>query len=334
MRKLYFFEPTSDCTYEDVISRPIGGSEFQIYNLVNELSKYFQCFVFNHCKEEKKIRNVFYNHYSQLFDKRFIDDTVIIVCHRRPEPKIREMYKKNKMILYVHDLENMLSNYRDFIFEDKNLHLACNSEFSRDFVIPREVGNVEHNRLHITYNIFYPLLFTKSNPIINKHQLIYASAWQKGVEKIIRIFDYILTRNKDFKLVLLSPGYDWNNFEKYREELATKYGDSIKILGPQKKDNYVKLLEESLCVFAPDFGETFGCVFEEASYLGTPTIGSINSGAVREIVGDVFMVNYNNMEEVYQLLEKIYNNRPTITLDEKFMLKQNLIKWLDILEYK
>ena len=334
MCKLYFFEPTSECTYEDVISKPIGGSEFQVYNLINELSIYFECYVFNHSTEEKKVRNVFYNHYTKLFEDGFIDDNVMIICHRRPEPKIREIYKKNKMILVVHDLEDMLSKYRDFILQDTNLYIACNSEFSRDFVIPKEVGNVDHNRVSVIYNIFYPLLFTKSNPVIKKHQLIYASAWQKGIEKIIRIFDYILSRNQDFKLILLSPGYDWNNFEKYREELSEKYGDSIKILGPQQKDSYVNLMEESLCVFAPDFRETFGCIFAEASYLGTPTIGSVNSGAVREIVGDEYMVNYNNCEEVYVLLEKIYNNRPTVRLNEKFMLKSNIDNWLKLLEFR
>ncbi len=332
MNKIYFFDPICNLTYEDIVSRPIGGSEFQFYNLIKELSKVFNCFVFNHATQENVIGNIVYMNMAKIFESEFADENVTIICQRRPEPKLREIYKNNKIILWVHDLSDFLSKYRDYIAADKNLHLVCNSNFTRDFVIPKEVGNIHSKRLSVIYNIFYPSFFNKMTSNVDSYQLIYASALCKGIQKIIKIFDFILTRNKNFKLVLLNPGYDWDRWDEYREDLIRKYGESIKIMGPQTKEIYSKFLRESLLVFAPDFMETFGCVFAEASYMGTPTIASLNSGAVREIIGDEYLADYNNPEEVYRLVEKVYNNRPLVTLDNKFMPSPNLEKWVELIK--
>lgn len=117
----------------------------------------------------------------------------------------------------------------------------------------------------------------------------------------------------------------------YELYLKNKYPNNIIIYGPVNKSLYCELIQNSGCVLAPSFPETFGCVFSEAYYLGTPVICDVKSGAVKEIIGKDNVVNYKNFNEVYnKIITKIESNEK-IELDEKFMLNYNLTIWKKLL---
>ena len=276
--------------------------------------------------------------------------------------EIYNKIKNNKIYLWIHDLieknvflfnydnierntynddelfkNNILNNF----YKNKNINYIFVSKFINDKFInyfKKYNFDIENNRLHIIYNILYDDEFINvknQNIITNKNYITYASAWQKGIERIIKLFDYINNIDKDLKLVLLSPGYDWKKFKKYSEELKIKYSDNIIIHGPVNKQEYSKIIKESLVILSTTFQETFGCVFAESYYLGTPVIADYKSGAVKEIIDNNYIVNYDNLKEVYDKILFIKNNRDNLNvlLDKKFMLDYNLNLWIKLLEY-
>ena len=128
-------------------------------------------------------------------------------------------------------------------------------------------------------------------------------------------------------------GYDYHKYKNYQQLLKNKYKDNILILGPLNKQEYAQVIQSACCVISSTFQETFGCVFAESYYLGTPVIADINSGAVIEIIEKENIVNYNNYDEVYNKFTTVKNNRDKyiIKLDEKFFLDYNLKLWKKLL---
>ena len=76
-----------------------------------------------------------------------------------------------------------------------------------------------------------------------------------------------------------------------------KYSDNIIIHGPVNKEQYTKIIKESLVVLTTTFQETYGCVFAESYYLGTPVIADYRSGGVKEIIDNNYIVNFDNKKE-------------------------------------
>jgi glycosyltransferase involved in cell wall biosynthesis len=100
-----------------------------------------------------------------------------------------------------------------------------------------------------------------------------------------------------------------------------------------RKYDYAILVRSSLCVLTTTYQETFGCVFSESYYLGTPVIADIRSGAVKEIIDNNYIVNYDNPSEIYSKIKKlqIIRNNLIIELEEKFLFENNFKKWLKLL---
>jgi glycosyltransferase involved in cell wall biosynthesis len=73
--------------------------------------------------------------------------------------------------------------------------------------------------------------------------------------------------------------------------------------------------------------------FAESYYLGTPVIADYRSGAVKEIIDNNYIVNYDNDEETFNKILFIKNNRDNIhvSLGEKFKLEYNINLWYDII---
>jgi glycosyltransferase involved in cell wall biosynthesis len=234
-------------------------------------------------------------------------------------------------------ITNILFDPNKIIY-DTTLNFICNS-FMCKHLFEKYLSNfnikIDENRIQIIYNILYnqELVIEDDDIQINENNIVYASAWQKGIEKVISVFDYIFNKNNNITLTLMSPGYDYHNFQDYKKMLEEKYKNNIIILGPTKKNEYAKIIKSSCCVLSSAVYETFGCVFAETYYLGTPVIGDINSGAVVEIIGKENIVNYNNPEEVYNKFIDIKNNRNklNIKLDDKFYLDFNIKLWLNVL---
>jgi glycosyltransferase involved in cell wall biosynthesis len=274
--------------------------------------------------------------------------------------KIYNKIKNNKIILWIHDLvekyvfmfdynekernyyndNNLLKNevLKEF-YENKNINFVFVSKFIKEKFKNYFINNnfnIEESRLNVIYNILYEeeYINIKNQDIpVNKNYITYASAWQKGIGSVIKVFKYAKKNDNNLKLVLLSPGYDWDNWTSYVNELKDKYGEDVIIHGPVNKEEYSKIVKSSLLVLSTTFEETFGCVFAESYYLGTPVIADYRSGAVKEIIDNNYIVNFDDKKETLKKIMEIKNNRENIkiNLNNKFMLKENLNMWINLI---
>jgi hypothetical protein len=357
-QKIVLLDITSNNDHINIKNKAIGASEYQLYNLVNVLSKNYNITCYNN-KNNTTIDNIIYKSWQKdLLIDQIEQNTNIIIQRMLPNVK-KEVYdkiKNNKIYLWVHDLisndyflfnytgderkyYNNSNNFKDeilqTIYENKNIHFVFVSNYIKEqFIIFFKKYNIvfKKYRLNVIYNILYEEEFINiknNNIVVNKNYITYASAWQKGIEQVINVFDHAKKVDNDLKLVLLSPGYDWNNFKDYADNLKTKYKDDVIIHGPVNKEEYSKIIKESMVVLTTTFRETFGCVFAESYYLETPVIADYRSGAVKEIIDNNYIVNFDNKQETVNKILYLKQNRDNIKikLDDKFMLDYNIHLW-------
>lgn len=360
--RFIFIDTSTTLTHNDVTNKAIGASEYQFYNLLKNLAEKKEVFCFNFNNNTQKIDNVNYVNIQQIIPFQINENDIIVFQRFFPnDVNLLNKVINNKVYVWVHDLtcievfvggnkqltpqlhENPSSfknNILGFFIDKPNVHFIFPSDAAKSvFVDFFEIYgyNIDSKRLNVIYNILYPDEFESvkiSHDItFNKYQLVFASAWTKNIRDVIAVFDYIHSKNNQYKLVLMSPGWDTPLFVEYGRELKEKYGTSIEILGPQNKTSYAQVIQSSLCVLTSTFKETFGCVFAEAYYLGTPVIADIRSGGVCEIIDKDYVVDYRDLESVYQKVCQLSEIRGImkVKLDEKFMMDMNIEKWLKIL---
>jgi glycosyltransferase involved in cell wall biosynthesis len=160
--------------------------------------------------------------------------------------------------------------------------------------------------------------------LYDKNQIIFASNWGKGIDKILKIGLEYSKINSDFKLVLLKPKYcSW--------EPDLSIYPFVKMIGTIKnKIEYCQLLQKSLCVLTTSYPETFGCVFAEALHLGVPVIGdnSVKAGFL-EIIKQEYLCNFNDSKEVINIIDRIREN--TVKLDDKFYEDSVIEEWIKLI---
>ena len=305
-----------------------------------------------------KIDNVIYDNFTKLINFEIDENDVFVFQRFLPYDKsLLNKISKNKKILWIHDIagfsifmrndhleikkhndETLKNNILLPIQNDDTFQFICNSNNCKNLFVnflSRFDIKINDDRIFMIYNILYDFeLIIDKNIKPDKNNIVYASAWGKGVLKIIDVFDYIYKKNNAVILTLMNPGYDYQYYAEYIKILKNKYENKINILGPINKIEYSKVIQSACCVFSAPFNETFGCVFSESYHFGTPVIADKTSGAVCEIIGINNIVNYNNLEEVYNKFIEIQKNRDNlnIQLDEKFYLKYNIVKWCKVLE--
>lgn len=363
MKKIIFIDTTCQLNHKSIKNRALGASEYQCYNLLEKLSKIYEIICYNNTTHVYELDNIVYKSWKTDLIKDDIDPDAIIIIQRMfidHHDSIYGKIKENKIFLWIHDMtsknvylfnynEEDKTKYKDELlykkevlnnmYDNKNIHFVFVSNFIKE-VFKSYFNNFkiefEENRLKVIYNILYEDEYSKvknQQIAINKNYITYASAWQKGIEQVVNIFEHAIKQDNQLTLVLMTPGYDWHKYQQYAEELKNKYLDNIIIHGPVNKDEYCKIIKESLVVLTTTFKETFGCVFAESYYLGTPVIADYRSGAVKEIIDNNHIVNFDNKKETVDLIMHIKNNRESIhvTLDDKFMLNHNINLWLSLL---
>ena len=342
---------TTSVTHSSIRGRAIGAAEYQFYSLLDNLQTIIPIKCFNHHSSYEKIDSIEYDSYKSIQINH--DNTILIQRFYPFDQTIRSKMAANKKIIWIHDIPDFniflggYSNAQEPLFRqnlskfkheillpilnDITIHFVANSQHTYKLFnefIQRYADITNYTRCSIIYNALYSDEFDKSPVEKIPKRLIYASAWQKGIEKVIDIFRYVLARDSEYSLTLLSPGYDWANFQNYAKQLQAEFGSKLILLGPSTKKDLCTAIKQSVCCLSSTFNETFGCVFAESCYLGTPVIADIRSGAVREIIGDEFVVDYDNLESVWSKLQSM----PTsILLNHEFLNESILPKWKSIL---
>ena len=346
---LVCIDRTSGVTHTDILNRAIGASEYQFYSLLANLKKTIPIRCYNHLRQCRTIDSI---EYKSLYALACSASDIVLIQRFYPiEREIRAKIIQNRKLVWIHDIPDMnifLGNdntkiqyyrhhhteFRDDvllpILNDPTISFIANSTHTYHLFmefIHKYSDISQYDRCSVIYNILYGDEFdTTPIPKIPK-RLIYASAWQKGIWKVIDIFRYIVSRDAEYSLTLLSPGYDWQHFNDYVSRLKEEFGDKITILGPSTKRELCIAIKESVCCLSSTFNETFGCVFAESIYLGTPVIADKRSGAVREIIGDDNIVDYNHANTVY---DKLQHLSMTVTLSPQFLPDLTISKWITL----
>jgi glycosyltransferase involved in cell wall biosynthesis len=346
-RTLICVDMTTALTHNVIKNRAIGASEYQLYNLLDQLKDTISIRCYNHHSCPNIIDSIQYDSFNSLMCND--TDTILIQRFYPIIDTLLAKIKNNKILIWIHDLPDMnifLGNdiekihyYRENmelfkqqillpILNNPMIHFIANSKHTYDLFmtfIRNHAGVTKFERCIIIYNILYGEEFDTTPIAKIPKRLIYASAWQKGIEKVIDVFRFITKRDPGYTLSLLSPGYDWRHFREYATTLKAEFGDRIVIMGPSTKRELTNAIKESCCCLSSTFNETFGCVFAESYYLGTPVIADKRSGAIREIIGEENIVDYDNKESVWLKLQRL---NPRVSLSSIFLVEPNLTKWL------
>lgn len=361
MKKIVIIDLTSNFTHAFINNKSVGASSHQLYNLIKSLLKRYNIVCYNKIVSTLEIDGVKYINYNNLYyDKINIDDTIIVQKIFPIDVNILNKIIKNKIYFWIHDLiENKIflnnekkyidyfnqnpdnfKKYLNVIFIKKNIHFILPSNFTKriffEYFKKLEL-NVNPLKINVIYNILYEYDFKSYKTLelpINMYNIVYASAWEKGIWDVINVFDFLLSIDEKYRLILMTPTNIISSLEQYKTDLILKYGDKITFLGSMEKSEYCKIIKSSLCVLSSKFSETFGSVFAESVYLSTPVIGDVRSGTVPEIVGNDYIVNYDHLDKFYDKLNEIKTNRKTlnITLNNKFSYDENIKLWFNLLD--
>jgi hypothetical protein len=362
---LIFLDCTCDKNHNSIKKKALGASEYQFYNLIQHFSfinkNKIYCYNFTD-GNNLELDNIYYGHFKHLVDHSIDNSYRIIIQRFFPyEEKLRNKILNNNVFLWIHDIPDInifvgnnqdVINYfqkepekfkeylKDFFISRPSIFFIFNSNHCKNMFI-QFLNNyqlsVDNSRLIVIYNILYEdeikAIKNKEIPLKN-NQLVYASAWKKGIKDVIDVFEYIIKKDNKFVLVLMEPGYGMEEYIEYKKDLLTRFPNNIIIHDPLSKDIYSEVIKSSLCVLTSKFNETFGCVFAESYYLGTPVIGDVRSGAVKEIIDNHYIVDYDNKELVFQRLQEIVQNRQNnvIKLSDIFLFKKNFSKWKHIMK--
>ena len=348
MNRIIFVDYSSEYTHQSVLNRPIGASEYNFYNTLHKLSSLIDniCFIcFNKLDKTVILDNITYQSINNILNYEFKTSDTIIIQRLFPDLDGLLKFKCKNIFLTQQDYDfnaimfqfqqaknkNKIINH---ICKTTNIKFIFNSVFTREYMrynFNNHNFSMPDNRVNIIPNYIFEEYFKKdNNSVKKKYQLVYASGWNKGIMPILNIFNYIITKNNNFKLILMSPGYEYNNYTDLKNYIENNFKNNITILGPTKKEDYCKIIQESICVFAPPFPETFGCVFSETYYLGTHVIADIRSGAVVEIIGNNNITDYSDYNKTYEKLLEIINRNDNVELDSKFIFDINT--WKKVLE--
>lgn len=366
MEPLIFIDITKSLDHEQVKKTAIGASEYQFYSLINKLQHDYKITCYNKSMGSI-VGNVKYKNFEKdlCVDDIHPGITIIITRHLLDfESKSYQKIKRNKMYVWWHDYvcsrdspmsrcpflvnykgekkqkyENIMDkqSFKQDILQEytsnKNIQHIFNSNFTQKefngFLKNFDVY-IEQGRQHVIYNAMYTELFVKrpDQSEINVNQIVYASAWTKGINIVLNVFQYICQNDPYFTLTLMSPGYEWESVQKLIPQINEIFKGRVQVIGPQNKENYSRILGTSLCTLTGRFPETFGCVFAESYYMGTPVLADVTTGAVKEIIGHENVVNFDDVKEILTRLQKMRDKRKSMNVQlkepftEQYILKQ------------
>ncbi len=312
--------------HKNVVEKGYGASEFQFYMLAKKLSELnYDITIFNTSNINDTIDNIRYRDYNDLINNIDIDTNAILILMRffNTIKDIKYYFPLYNIIVwshdYLHNLEYFLDNETVKIINDNNIKVISVSNFHKENISQY----INKKNIYVIYNILYSDIYKKQERInINRVNIVFASAWAKGLDTIINLFDKLVLKYPEFKLILLRPNYN---------TCICPNRDYINLVDTiDNKEDYSKIIQSSLCTITTNFPETFGCVFAESYYLNTPVIATDKINGMHEFINNDHICNLNNYNNFEKLLLDIYNNRPYVSLDSKFIDNEGINQWIKL----
>lgn len=297
--------------HKTALSAGCGASEFQISLLAKALADDgHDVTCFNSTKTKEKIENIFYRPYQDLMNNKDINGDIPLIFWRFFDviPHLVKFYNPRKIILWSHDYggHGSLSSFQ--IVNESKIKIVAVSNFHKN-----SLDSINPENIIIIPNALYDNVYQYSKDIeINKNMITFGSAWHKGLNQIVDLFDKLYLKYPNFFLNVLSP-----NYGKINIDLKKPYIKLLNIVGNKKQ--YCNILQSSLCTISTEFPETFGCVFAESYYLKTPVIATNKYNGMHEFINNEHTCDLQNYDEFENLLLRFYDNRPIVQLDSSFL---------------
>ena len=134
---------------------------------------------------------------------------------------------------------------------------------------------------------------------------------RKGIDYLIRAFAKFSEGKDDIELKLYGGGDQRENLENLTKEL--NIGSKVIFFGEQPREVLYKDIVKYNVFVIPSKNEGMSNSMLEAMVRGLPIIAT-DVGGTRELVDDSngFVVEKENVEQIYDALEKLYNNRELV----------------------
>ncbi|MBZ9629078.1 glycosyltransferase family 4 protein [Psychroflexus sp. CAK1W] len=135
---------------------------------------------------------------------------------------------------------------------------------------------------------------------------------RKGIDLVLKA----LSNLKEYEWQYIIAGQTLVGYEDYYEELAKNLGieERVKFLGQvERKLVWANMKEADIFILTsralPNDIESFGIVFMEALYFGTPCIGT-NTGGIPEAIGEGgILIENENIDQLNRGLKKMINDK-------------------------
>lgn len=329
MKSVYFgFNNLSN--HQTIMDSGSGASEFQLLMLAKSLADYgFEVTCFSRSDSVRgfgKLDNIIYRDYNDLINNNRIDTNTPLIFWRFFDilPNLTHFYNIDKIILWSHDHRGHgLSKEVGEIINHNKLKIIAVSNFHKNSL----THSINPSNIIVIYNAVYnDMYYYDEYTKIDKNAVVFASAWHKGIETILLLFDKLYNYHPNFYLRLLSPNYGKIDIKNFIDKPYIQYYDTVK-----NKKRLCELIQSSLCTMSTEFPETFGCIFAESYFLKTPVIATHRINGMHEFIDNHHICNLKNYESFENLLMSFYKDRPKIQLSNQF-LKSNVLKnWINLI---
>lgn len=325
---------TNCSNHIDINNNGSGASEMLFFNTAVHLARHFDITIYyagDTCVRD----NIKYVHFNDAdksypFVKEISNQIFVVQRFFHLAINLHKSNPSNVYVLWCHD--HITGSHHDGVYGEYNKHIVreyfCNnnlnivavSEYHKELLI-KTFTSIRVTRI---YNgLFRNYIKPQPNVNRNKYQLLYASSWAKGIKQALEIGKASYEADNKFRLVLICPDYckPWDIDKNIYPFVEIK--NCIK-----DKNEYCRLIQESLCVLGTTFSETFGCVFAEALYLKTPVICNkdVKCGS-QEIVNTNYQVSFRNPKQVYEVINRMHNSNPLVTLNNQFLDSHVICDW-------
>jgi glycosyltransferase involved in cell wall biosynthesis len=276
MSGILFFDWTCQQPYDTrtLQQHAMGGTEASITRIADALD----AFVIQHNRTEA---------YGRYRPPQRISGITHVVLNRdsRALPRIRELYPRARVYLWVHDQLNPGSKRgrrlasTAALLREMSVTVICVSDSQRRGVEEtlRRIQVDDRVRARTIYNPVDDALAPDGSPV-DERKLVFFSSPNKGLKFTLDAFRALREQMPDLRLVVGNPGY---KIRKTTEIAGVEY------LEPQPQERIHAHVRTALCTFFPNFvlPETFGLVLAESKAVGTPVL-THDCGAAGEVLAD------------------------------------------------
>lgn len=301
-------------TYDDLATKPMGGTEATVARVMHELGKEFTVAAIQ--------RNG-----NQEID--FHPKAVITLRDAGHYVANRARWPRAKHYLWIHDHVDGL--YREHLYKHllpiKNAEVIAVSDYHKHNFQQRLMDIVVANKINVT-RIYNPLAeyCVKDGTPTDKNKLVFFSSPHKGGQYMYELFLMINRIDPDMRLVIGNPGYlPLSGIEDDK---------NITVLGSLPHKEMIDHVRSALCLFYPNkvFPETFGLVMAEANAVGVPVLAHPLAAANEILSHPKERIDVRDYKAVVdRVLAWKNGDRPTVKANPAFKLETVIKEWKKLL---